>query len=180
MANSTPPPTTANLRRLKWRKDGSVLFATEGTCMYMRETAGSVVSGFIFGTVLCLGLGGSGIMMLMEPGGTDGKVFGGFVVLLGLFFGLLVVVCLRRGRWLITYDRGTGQIHYSKKSFAADQVRCITTGSSGGNPPQRMVGAELHDGTYEWMGPTGASTWPGHWAKQAADWMGLPYRDAWD
>ena len=97
MANPTPPIATADLKRLKWRKDGAVLVATDGTCMYMREPAGSVVSGLIFGTALCLGLGGSGVMMLMQPGGADGKVFGGFVVLLGLFFGFLLVVTLRRG-----------------------------------------------------------------------------------
>jgi hypothetical protein len=185
MSNPTPLPTAAELRRLQWRKDGGVLFATEGTCLYMRETSGSVISGLIFGTLLCLGLGGSGVKMLMEPAGTDGKWFGGFAVLLGLFFGLLVVVCLRRGRWVIVYDRGSGQpgssgeIRYRGGRLAADRIRCLTTTScGGGSMPNRMVTAELHDGTRHWPGPTGVSTWPGHWAKQAADWMNLPYRES--
>lgn len=184
MANLTPPATTAHLKRLRWQNQCGYEVATDETCLYMRETMGSMIAGFIFGTVLCLGLGGSGVMMIMQPGGADGKAFGGFVLLLGLLFGFLVVSILRRGRWMITYDRspdqGTmGQIRWGKKSLAADQIRCITTNSCGGNPPKRMVVAELQDGTYESLGPSGASTWPGYWAKQCADWMGLPYRESW-
>jgi hypothetical protein len=42
--------------------------------------------------------------------------------------------------------------------------------------PQRIVVAELHDGTFETVGPSGVSTWPDHWGQQAATWMGLPFR----
>lgn len=142
-----------------------------------------MVAGLFFGTVMSVGLGICGVFMMMEKG-NDGKFAGAFVLLLGLFFGFLMVISLKPGRWLITYDRGTGEpgsvgeIRFRKLRISADRVRCITTQSSGGNPPKRTVSAEMHDGTYQSLGPVGSSTWPAHWAKQAADWMGLPYRDS--
>ena len=42
--------------------------------------------------------------------------------------------------------------------------------------PQRVVVAEMDDGTFEMLGPSGVSTWPDHWGQQAADWMGLPFQ----
>lgn len=177
MANPTPPPTSDHLKKLQWQNLGGFLIANDGRCLYMRESAGSMVSGFIFGTVLSAAGIGCGIWALTQEDGADAKGFGTFVLIIGLLFALLVVSTLRRGRVLIVYDRESREIRYQGKTLSADRVRTITTREfSTRSGPNYMVAAELHDGTYEIIGPTGISTWPMHWAKQAADWMGLPYR----
>lgn len=183
MVNPAPNMSTADLRRLKWQNQCGTLIATDGTCLYMRETMGSIISGFIFGTVFGVGGTGYGVWLLTQKG-ADSKIFGCLVLFVGLVFSLLVITTVRRGRWMIVYDRGTGhpgstgEIRDKRICIAANRVHYMTTRASGGSPPSRMVIAALHDGTFAALGPSGASTWPAHWAKQAADWMGVPFHDS--
>lgn len=144
----------------------------------MRETMGSIIAGFIFGSVLSIGGIGCGIWVLTQEKAADAKGFGIFVLLIGLLFLFLMIITLRRGRVLIIYDRESREIRWQRKTLSSDRVRTMTTREfSGKSGVSYMVAAELNDGTYEIMGPSGHSTWPMHWAKQAADWMSLPYRD---
>ena len=176
-AVANPAPTTAHLKSLQWQNQGGFLVASDETCLFMRETMGSRIAGFVFGTVFGLGgIGYGGWLLTQEPGG-DAKAFGGLVLLVGLVFSIIVAASLRSGRWMIAYDRALGEIRYRKKTLPSVRVRCITTRPcGGGSMPNRIVTAELEDGTYETIGPSGVSTWPMHWAKQAADWMSLPHR----
>ena len=96
-------------------------------------------------------------------------------------FAFLPWLVLRRGRWMVVYDRGEpgvpAEIRYNGKRLPAERVRSFSTrATSGSSMPRSTVVAELHDGTYEALGPICASTWTAHYAQQAATWMGLPFR----
>jgi hypothetical protein len=110
-------------------------------------------------------------------------VFACLVLLVGGLFTWVLWYSARRGRWMIVYDRGgagaPGEIrHGGGKRLPVARVRCLSTRHAGGSIalPHRTVVAELHDGTFEVLGPSGVSTWPDHWGQQAANWMGLPFR----
>lgn len=143
----------------------------------MRETAGSIIAGFIFGSIISVGGIACGIWALTQQKGGDAIGFGIFALIIGLLFLLMMITTIRRGRVLIIYDSKTREIRWNRGSLSADQIRTMTTQSfSSRSGVNYMVAAELHDGKYVAMGPTGYSTWPMHWAKQGADWLGLPYR----
>jgi len=174
---TTTPPTNDHLRKLQWQNQGGYLIANDGQCLYMRETMGSIIAGFIFGSVISLGGIGCGIWVLTQEKGGDAVGFGIFILIIGLLFLLLMITTIRRGRVLIIYDNESREIRWKNASLAADRIYCMTTRSSSSESgPSYMVAAQLHDGKYVVMGPTGHSTWPMHWSKQGADWLGLPYR----
>lgn len=177
VATTTSPPTNDHLRKLQWENQGGNLIGNDGRCLYMRETAGSLISGFIFGTVISAGGIGCGIWTLTKEKGGDAIGFGIFALVIGLLFLLLMIVTIRRGRVLIIYDSESREIRWLKHALSADKIYCMTTQSfSSKSGVSYMVAAQLHDGKYVTIGPTGHSTWPMHWAKQGADWLGLPYR----
>lgn len=170
-------PTNDHLKKLQWENQGGNLIANDGRCLYMRETAGSLISGFIFGLLISGGGIGCGIWVLTKEKGGDAIGFGIFALIIGLLFLILMIATIRRGRVLIIYDSEARNIRWNRGSLSADQIACMTTQSfSSKSGLSYMVAAQLHDGKYVAMGPTGHSTWPMHWSKQGADWLGLPYR----
>lgn len=143
-----------------------------------------MIAAWIFSIAI---VGASGWMavnlFLFSPEKTLMEIaFGALMLLIAAVFVYIPWLTLRNGRWMVVYDRGNpdsgipGEIRYKDKRLSADRVRSFSTRSCGGNPPRSSVVAELHDGTCEWLGPISNSTWPAHYAQQAATWMGLPFR----
>jgi hypothetical protein len=174
---TTPDP---DLGRLRWQSQWEFQIATDGTCFYMRESGGSMIAGAVFGTVFAVGGLGYGGWLLLTQTEWSARAFSCLMLLVGAVFTYVLGSCARRGRWMIAYDRGgpgvPGEIRHGGKRLPAERVRCLSTRPAGGSMPRRIVVAELHDGTFETLGPSGVSTWPDHWAQQAANWMGLPFR----
>lgn len=164
-------------RSLKWKNQCGYESASHGTCLYFRETRFSKIAGFIFGSVLCVAGVVCGTMMLLETD-KSGSWFGIVAIVIGLLFGVLMFVTLRKGPWFIVYDRGSngdGHIRTQDKTIPLSSIHSMGAQQIGGNPPQSMVIARLHDGKTETIGPSGTSTWPAHWAHMAAEWMGVAY-----
>lgn len=177
MANPTPPPSNDHLKKLQWENQGGYLIGNDGRCLYMREAMGSIISGFIFGSVIIAGGIGCGIWALTKEKGGDAIGFGIFTLVIGLLFLLLMIVTIRRGRVLIIYDRETREIRWKKWWLKAENISYMTTQSfSSKSGVSYMVAAQMNDGKSVVIGPTGHSSWPMHWSKQGADWLGLPYR----
>ena len=177
---SLPEPSTYAAKMI-YVNHGGFLFGTYGSCLIVRESNASRISGFIFGAIFGLG----GVVFagwaFMRPE-TSSKVFGGLSLLVGLLFIAVVWSSLKKGPWMVTYDRGTGptdpaaEIRYREKSIPVRDVQYLTATSAGGTGmAQYMVVAKLRSGKVEVIGPTGVSTWPYHWAKLAADWVGVPF-----
>ena len=180
-ATTTP---AADSGRLRWQSQGGYQVATDGSCFYIRESGGSMIAGGVFATVFAVGGLGYGGHLLMTDATAGGRVFGCLCLLVGAVFGCVLWSCVRNGRWMIVYDRGgpgaPAEIRFRRKRLPAERIRSISTRHSGGSAgmPQRIVVAELHDGTFEILGPSGVSTWADHWGQQAATWMGLPFRQS--
>jgi len=178
-ASTTPDP---DLNRLSWQAQGEYQAATDGTCFYFRDREGPVARflGFLFGGAVTVSAGGYGGWLLLTDPTIGAKVFGCLLLLVGAVFAAVVWSSVGRGRWVIVYDRGgpgaPGEIRYDGKRLPVERVRCLSTRSIGGDMPRSTVVAELHDGTFEMLGPSGVSTWPAHYGQQAATWMGLPFR----
>ena len=178
----TSPPTNADLDRLSWKPDGEYQTATDGSCMYLRETRGSMIAGFVFAVVIGGGGGAYGSYLLVTDASVGGRVFALLMLFVAAAFAWIFWTSLRRGRWVGAYDRGgpgvEGEIRFPGKHLPVARVRCISTRLSGGSPslPRRMVVAELHDGGLEPLGPSSVSTWPEHYGQRIAMWLGLPFR----
>jgi len=185
MAAPTTTPDSA-LDRLTWQAQGGYQVATDGTCFYFRDGEGPLarILGFVFGVAVALSAGGYGGWLLLSDPTIGAKAFGCLLLVIGAVFAYVVWSSAGRRRWMIAYDRGgpdvPGEIRYDGKRLPVERVRCLSTRSIGGDIPKSLVVAELHDGTYEMLGPMGASTWPAHYGQQAATWMGLPFRHSRD
>ena len=170
--------------RLRWQSQWGYQIATDATCYYIRESGGSMIAGGVFATVFAVGGLGYGGHLLMTDPTAGARVFACLCLLVGAVFACVLGSCVWNGRWMIVYDRGgpgaPGEIRLRGKRLPAERIRSISTRHSGGSAgnPQRIVVAELHDGTFEILGPSGVSTWPDHWGQQAATWMGLPFRQS--
>ncbi|MBC7894301.1 MAG: hypothetical protein H7066_02755 [Cytophagaceae bacterium] len=168
------------MRGLRWESQCGFQVVTHGTCYYIRESPGSLIAGIVFGVVLAIPSGGYGVWLLLTDGTIGGRVFAAMLLLVSAVFTFLLWSSARRGRWMLVYDRGQpgvpGEIRHSGKRLPVERVRSLSTRSTGGSPPRSTVVAELHDGTYESLGPIGLLTWPAYWGQQAATWMGLPFR----
>jgi hypothetical protein len=181
-ANPTPATAGSDSGQLRWQSQWGWQTATDGACYYIRESGGSMIAGAIFGTVFAVGGLAYGGQLLLTGTEWSARVFGCLCLLVGAVFACVLWSCVRNGRWMIVYDRGgpgaPAEIRVRKKRLPVERIRSISTRHSGGSGsmPQRIVVAELHDGTFETLGPSGVSTWPDHWGQQAATWMGLPFR----
>lgn len=169
--------------KLDWKSQSGFQVANDASCLYMRESTGSVIAGFVFSVVFAVPTGVYGVWLLITNPVGGSRVFAGLLLLVSAVFSFVLWSSLRRGRWMIVYDRGgagtPAEIRFNGgKRLAASRVRSLSTRSVGGSMPKSSVVAELHDGKYEWLGPVGVSTWPVHWGQQAATWMGLPFRSA--
>jgi hypothetical protein len=177
--SSSPTP---NLSKLTWKSDCGFQVATGGTCLYMRESAGSIVAGVIFGVGIAGTSAACGVWALVTQKELSGRGFGVFLLLIAAFFFWLMWTTARRGRWMVVYDRGDagrpGEILYQVKRIAAEKLKSTSTRWTGGNPPRRTVAAELHDGTVVMLGPVGLATWPGYWGQMAANWLGVAFRQS--
>ncbi len=179
---STPAPAS-DLSKLTWQSQCGTKVATDSRCLYMREGIGSIIAGAFF-SVLIAGSAGwlAYTIFFIQPTTTAGeKAFGVLLLIIVAVFCYVPWPTLRHGRWMITYDRGEpgtpGEIRFNNgRRISMERVRCISTRNVGGSPPRGSVVAELHDGTHEFLGPSGISTWPAHFGQQAATWMGVPYR----
>jgi hypothetical protein len=189
MTMAAPTTPVSDLDRLPWQAQGEYLVVTDGTCLYVREGKGSVIWRIVFSAVLALSASGYGGRLLLTQATVMSRTVGGLMLVGAAVFACVVWSSARRGRWMIVYDRGSGrpgaagEIRYGGgRCLPADRVRCLSTRPNGGSiaMPRRLVVAELHDGTFEAVGPSSVSTWPDHYARQAASWMGLPYRDSTD
>jgi hypothetical protein len=182
--NAESATAGSHARRLRWQSQWGFQTAADGSCYYIRESGGSMIAGGVFATVFAVGGLGYGGHLLMTDATAGGRVFACLCLLVGAGFACVLVSCVWNGRWMIVYDRGgpsaPAEIRFRKKRLSADRIRSISTRHSGGSAgnPQRIVVAELHDGTFEILGPSGVSTWPDHWGQQAATWMGLPFRQS--
>lgn len=177
----TPAAPDADLDRLPWKEEGGFHVAHDGPRYYMREGTGSIIAGIVFAVVLASFTGVYGVRLLLTETDLKAKAFGVLMLVVSAVFSSILVYSARRGRWLLVYDRGEpgrpGEIIYRGKRLPADRVRALSTRiAGGGSMPSRIVVAELHDGSFETLGPSGVSTWPDHWAQNAATWMGLPFR----
>lgn len=180
-SDSVPAPVS-NLRKLKWQSQWGYQTATDSQCYYIRESSGSMIAAWIFSIAI---VGASGWMavnlFLFTPGKTWMEIgFGLLMLLVAAVFIYIPWLTLRKGRWMVVHDRGApgipGEIRYQGKRLPADRVKSFSTRSCGGNPPRSSVVVELHDGSVQYVGPIDSSTWPAHYAQQAATWMGLPFR----
>ena len=184
MADATPTTPTSDLSQLTWKSEWEYQVATDNRCLYIRESSGSMLAASVF-TIAIVGTAGylSWSVLVPETPNTLGeKAFGVLMLFVAAFFAYIPWLTLKRGRWMVVFDRGEpasgipGEIRYQGKSLSAERVRGFSTRSCGGSPPRSTVVAELHDGTHVGLGPIGISTWPAHYAQQAATWMGLPFR----
>jgi len=87
----------ADLSLLEWKKEGGYQVANDESCLYMRESIGSIVSGFIFSCIFGIGGLAYGGYLVTQPT-ADSKGFGAMVLLIGAVFTAILVSCLRRGR----------------------------------------------------------------------------------
>lgn len=177
---ATPTTPQPSLNRLRWQKLGEYETVTDGTCLYLRESAGSIIAGAVFSTLFSLlGIGYGGWVLFTDR--TAGSwIFACLLLLVGTLFTWVFWSSVRRGRWMIVYDRGgpgtPGEIRLNGKRLPVERVRCLSVRSVGGSTPRHAVFAELHDGTYEGLGAIGFLTWTTQFGQQAAAWMGLPFR----
>jgi hypothetical protein len=181
MKMAVPITPVSALRRLPWQAQGGFQVVTDGTCLYMREGVGSMIAGVVFAVVLGLSAGGYGGWLLLTQTTVIAWAFAGLMFVVAAVFAFVLCYSARRGRSMIVYDRGQpgapGEIRYDGKHLPAERVRSLSTRPFGSSPmPRHVVVAELHDGTFEVLGPSGVSTWPAHYGQQAATWMGLPFR----
>jgi hypothetical protein len=178
MAAPTTPVT--DLGRLPWKAEAGFQVAAEGTCLYMRESVGSMIAGVVFAVAIGVPAGLYGGWLVLTGPELSARAFGGLMLVVAAVFGSVLWYSARRGRWMIVYDRGEagrpGEIRCRERRIPAERVRGISTRVAGRS--DRTVIAELHDGTVEVLGPSGVSTWPAHWGQRAASWMGLPFRQA--
>lgn len=178
----TAPNSTTESRAgsLKWKSQWGYQTAYDSTCYYIRESGGSIIAAFVFSVAIAGSSGFLGVKTLVTPGTWGEKAFGVLMVIVASVFGYILVHWMRRPRWMNVYDRGRpgvpAEIRYQEKRLPADRVRSLSTRAVGGKTPQRTVVAELKDGKTVALGPTMNSTWPDHYAQEAATWMGLPYR----
>lgn len=174
-------PTT-NMRKLSWKSQVGAQVASDDRCLYMREGMGSIIGAAIFSMAIVGSAGYLGVSILVTPCSLVEKAFGVFMLLVAAVFVYIPWVTLRRGRWMVVYDRGVpgtpGEIRCQGKSLPVASVRSLSTRFCGGSMPRSTVVAELHDGTYVSLGPVCGATWPAHYAQQAAAWLGLPYRQS--
>ncbi len=183
MADKTPTPAP-DLSHLTWKSEWEFQVATDSRCLYIRESSGSIFAASVFtaGIVGTAGYLSWSIFFPETPNTLGEKAFGGLMLFVAGFFAWIPWLTLKRGRWMVVFDRGEpasgiqGEIRYQGKSLPAERVRGFSTRSCGGSPPRSTVVAELHDGTPVSVGPVSISTWPAHYAQQAATWMGLPFR----
>jgi hypothetical protein len=119
----------------------------------MREGMVSIVAGAIFAVAITGSAGFLGVSILFSQKQTTvaEKAFGVFMLFVAAFFVFLCWLSLRRGRWMVVYDRGEpgtpGEIRYNGKRLPVDRVRGFSTRNVGGKMPRSSVVAELHDGT---------------------------------
>lgn len=177
--NATP---ASELSRLPWQAQGEYQVATDSTCLYIREGSGSVIAGFVFSAVSALTASWWGGWLLLTQTPVMTKAFGGFMLLVAAAFAYVIYSSVRRGRLMIVFDRGhpgvPGEIRYRGQCLSLERVRSLSTRQAGGrsSAAKSLVVAELHDGTHEVVGPCSVSTWPAHYAQQAATWIGIPFR----
>ena len=140
-----------------------------------------MIAGAVFAAVLGSFTGVYGLRLLFTEREGSARLFGVLMLVVAAMFAFVLVYSVRRGRWMLVYDRGesgrSGEIIKHGKRLPAERVRALSTRTAGGGAmPRRIVVAELHDGSFEALGPSGVSTWPDHWGQNAATWMGLPFR----
>lgn len=141
-----------------------------------------MIAGAVFSVALALSAGWLGVWLLLTQTTVGARAFAGLMLVVAAVFVYVIWSSARRGRWMIVYDRGQpgvlGEIRDYERRLPAERVRSLSTRPFGGSiaMPKHTVVAELHDGTFEVLGPSGVSTWPAHWGQQAATWMGLPFR----
>lgn len=147
-----------------------------GDCLYFRETGGSRVAGFIFATIFCIGGIATTVWSLTQPP-PDGLIFAALSGFVSAVFTFITVISIKDGPYLIVYDRASREIRFRKTVISADQVHYLSSQEFGTRSTfNRYVVAVMRDGNKITIGPTGASTWPMHWAHDAAHWMGLEYQ----
>lgn len=184
MADSLEKTSSASGQgRLKWKSQWGYQVATDSRCLYIRESGGSILAAFIFSVAISAAAGclGMSVFLSETPTTAGEKAFA--VLMLGVtaVFATILIFSLRRGRWMLVYDRGgpgaPAEIRYRQNQrLAAERVRAFSTRACGGRTPQSTVVAELHDGTQVGLGPVSSAAWTAHYAQQAAIWMGLPFR----
>lgn len=172
-----------DLSGLSWKRAGSFQVAWDERYYCIREGMGSIIAGFVFGVLISASAGWLGVSILFFPelaksGGTLGeKAFAGFMLLVAAVFLWIVVSCLRRGRWMVVFDRqAPGEIRTNTTCVPVAKVRAFSTRSVGGKMPRSTVVVELHDGKWESVGPVDMAGWTANFAQHAANWLGVPYR----
>jgi hypothetical protein len=178
---TVPVASQSDLSKLSWKGEGGYQVAQDGSRYYLREGAGSMIAGIVFGVVIGGFAGVYGVWLLVTENDLSSKLFAVLMLLVAAVFAAILIHSARRGRWMLVYDRGEpgrpGEIIVQGKRLPAERVRAFSTKSSGGGTmPTRTVVAELHDGSVEILGPSGVSTWSDHWGQHAATWMGIPFR----
>lgn len=173
-------PNTSDVSRLVWKSHWGYQVANDSRCLYMRESGGSMVAALVFSVAIASSAGWLGLSVFFVQETIPEKAFRVFMLFVAAVFIYIPWLTLRKGRWMIVYDRGepgtTGEIRYSGKRLPVEKVRSLSTRNVGGSPPRSIVVAEFHDGTHEVLGPCGISTWPAYYAQQGTAWMGLPFR----
>ena len=76
-AAAAPVP---DLDQLPWQAQGEYQVVTDGTCLYMREGKGSMISGVVFAVVIALAAGGDGGWLLLRQNEGSAKLFGGLML----------------------------------------------------------------------------------------------------
>lgn len=179
------PSAAPHKGRLKWKSQWGFQTATDSRCYYIRESGGSIIAAFIFSVAISASAGGLGVSAFVSetPTTLGEKGFGVLMFFIAAAFLAILYFSLRRGRWMVVFDRGDaasgtpGEIRYQgRKRLAVERVRSFSTRSCGGRPPRSTVVAELQDGTHESLGPVEIPSWAAHYAQHAAAWMGLPFR----
>lgn len=190
MAVDTHTPVSAtgpasSQGRLKWKSQWGFHVAMDSRCLYIRESGGSIIAAFIFSVAISASAGWLGMSVFVSetPTTLGEKGFGVLMLLIAAAFAAILFFSLRRGRWMVVFDRGDpasgtpGEVRYQGgKRLPAERIRSFSTRSCGGSPPRSTVVAELHDGNHESLGPVEIQSWAAHYAQQAATWMGLPFR----
>lgn len=172
-----------DLSHLSWKGAGGFKVAWDDRYYCIREGMGSIIAGVIFSVAIFASAGWLGISILFFPevskstGSLGEKAFAGLMLLVAAVFLWVVVSCLRRGRWMVVFDRqAPGEILTNTTRVPVAQVRALSTRMSGGRTPQSYVVAELHDGKVESVGPVASVAWGPQFAQHAAGWLGVPYR----
>ncbi|MBC7821313.1 MAG: hypothetical protein IAG10_30875, partial [Planctomycetaceae bacterium] len=140
-----------DLRHLDWKSEWGFQSASDERRFYIRESAGSIIAGVVFGVILAIPTGVYGVWVLFTDKTQGSWVFAVMLLLISAVFTSLLVFSARRGRWMVVYDRGEpgvpGEIRIGGKRLAADRVRSLGVHhcNPGTESPRFMVVAYLHD-----------------------------------